>query len=96
MSSTRMKELKVLEVSIANDCGEQAIYPRMPRGRKEREDFDGHLAWSWVLTLLSQSLVVARPAPTSRMILRIVMVTESVDVHLTRMKRMKRKSPFDS
>jgi hypothetical protein len=46
MSSTRMKELIVLEVSATNDYVKRAIYPRLPRGRKEKG-----LRWSSGLEL---------------------------------------------
>jgi hypothetical protein len=46
MPLARMKEFTVLEVSVANDCVERAIQPLLPRGRKERKDFNGHLAWN--------------------------------------------------
>jgi hypothetical protein len=75
-----MKDLAVLEVFVAKDCVEQVIQLCLPRGRKERKDFDVRLAWSWGLTLPPQSSVMARRAPTSRMILRIVVAPESVDV----------------
>jgi hypothetical protein len=89
-----MKELAVLEVLVANDYVKWVTQPCLPRGRIEREDFSIHPAWSWGLTLLPQSSIVARLAPTSRMILRAVVALESADVCLTRTKRMKRKFPL--
>jgi hypothetical protein len=41
-----MKELAVLEVPVANDHVELVIQPCLPRGRKEKENFGVHLAWS--------------------------------------------------
>jgi hypothetical protein len=71
----RMKELTILEVSVANNCIKRPIQPCLSRGRKEIKDFGGHLAWNLVLILLSQSSAVAWRALTSRMILKIVMVS---------------------
>jgi hypothetical protein len=42
MALERMKEFRVLEVFVANDCVGRAIQPRLLRGRKERKDFGGH------------------------------------------------------
>jgi hypothetical protein len=78
----RMKEFKVLEVFIANDCVERAIQPRLIKGRKERKDFDDHQAWNWVRILPPQSSAVAWRAPASRMALKNVMVSELVVMYL--------------
>jgi hypothetical protein len=78
----RMKEFKVIEVFVANDCVERAIQPCLTKGRKERKDFGGHQAWNWVRILPPQSSAVAWRAPTSRMTLENVMVSELVVVYL--------------
>jgi hypothetical protein len=89
-----MKEFAVLEVPVTNDHVELVIQPCLPRGRKEKENFGVHLTWSWGLTLLPQTSVVTRRVPISRMILRAVVALESVDVCLTKRKRMKNKFPL--
>jgi hypothetical protein len=94
MALVRMKEFRVMEVFVANDRVGRAIQPRLLRERKERKDFGGHQAWNWMLILRPQSSTVARQAPTSRMTLEIVMVSELVVVCSVRMKRRKRSLSF--
>jgi hypothetical protein len=89
-----MKELALLEVPVTNDHVERVIQPCLPRGRKEKETFSVHPAWSWGLTLLPQTSVMTRRVPISRMILRAVVALESVDVCLTKRKRMKKRFPL--
>jgi hypothetical protein len=48
------------------------------------------------LTLLPRISVVTRRVPISRMILRVVVALEPVDVYLMKRERMRKKSPFGS
>jgi hypothetical protein len=41
MALARMKEFRVLEVFVANDCAERVIQPCLLRRGKERKDFGG-------------------------------------------------------
>jgi hypothetical protein len=86
-----MKEFRVLKVFVASNRVGRAIQTRLPRGRRERKDFDGHQAWNKMLIPRHHSSVVARRAPPSRTILEVVMMPELAVVCLMRMKRRRRK-----
>jgi hypothetical protein len=89
-----MRELAVSTVSIANGHVERFIQLCLPRGREEKENFSLYLVWSWGLTLLPQTSVATRWVPISRIILRVVVALELVDVYLMKRKRMRKKSPL--